>query len=154
MPPRSDLFSTWLDRLEARLLPRNNRPYLTGDNFTEADLRFVSNTFIAHDPVYYIRMKLNERQDSGLSPTCGAGSCPGSIALPGRRQTAIHWNTVARGILERSWNKSFRLGPFRPMTYPEGLLHSWFGKNELGKQKGFKNDKSRCEPTFAVEPRS
>ena len=32
--------------------------FLTGENFTEADLRLIQ-TLYRHDPVYYLRMKLN-----------------------------------------------------------------------------------------------
>ncbi|MEM7468866.1 MAG: glutathione S-transferase C-terminal domain-containing protein, partial [Pseudomonadota bacterium] len=46
-----------LDELE-NLLASDNRPFLTGDLFTEADLRLFP-TLYRHDPVYYIRMKLN-----------------------------------------------------------------------------------------------
>ncbi len=46
-----------LSRLEA-LLSSDGRPYLTGDTFTEADLRLYP-TLFRHDPVYYVRMKLN-----------------------------------------------------------------------------------------------
>ena len=46
-----------LDRLEARLAA-DDRPFLTGDRFSEADLRLFP-TLYRHDPVYYLRMKLN-----------------------------------------------------------------------------------------------
>ena len=36
----------------------DGRPFLTGDTFTEADLRLFP-TLYRHDPVYYVRMKLN-----------------------------------------------------------------------------------------------
>ncbi|MEP0564052.1 MAG: glutathione S-transferase C-terminal domain-containing protein, partial [Paracoccaceae bacterium] len=45
-----------LSKLEARL--SDDRPYLTGDTFTEADLRLFP-TLYRHDPVYYLRMKLS-----------------------------------------------------------------------------------------------
>jgi len=37
---------------------RDQRPFLTGSNFTEADLRLFP-TLYRHDPIYFIRMKLN-----------------------------------------------------------------------------------------------
>ncbi|MEH6741075.1 MAG: glutathione S-transferase C-terminal domain-containing protein, partial [Sulfitobacter sp.] len=46
-----------LAALEARLAS-DDRPFLTGDTFTEADLRLFP-TLYRHDPVYYVRMKLN-----------------------------------------------------------------------------------------------
>ena len=36
----------------------DDRPFLTGTDFTETDLRLFP-TLFRHDPVYYVRMKLN-----------------------------------------------------------------------------------------------
>ena len=46
-----------LSYLEAQLAS-DSRPFLLGDRFTEADLRLFP-TLYRHDPVYYVRMKLN-----------------------------------------------------------------------------------------------
>lgn len=107
-----------LDRLEARLAS-DNRPYLTGDNFTEADLRLFP-TLYRHDPVYYIRMKLNGAKILDYPHLwrwlCRVYSLPGvadSNSLDHCRQ----------GYFGRSWNNVIPLGPFRPMTYPEAYLH-------------------------------
>ena len=43
----------WLDGLLS-----DGRPFLTGARFTEADLRLFP-TLYRHDPVYFVRMKLN-----------------------------------------------------------------------------------------------
>jgi putative glutathione S-transferase len=45
-----------LAQLDARL--SDGRSFLTGSAFTEADLRLFP-TLYRHDPVYYVRMKLN-----------------------------------------------------------------------------------------------
>jgi len=46
-----------LASLEARLAS-DDRPFLTGNKFTEADLRLFP-TIYRHDPIYYVRIKLN-----------------------------------------------------------------------------------------------
>lgn len=53
-------FTAYFDTLSAleTRLAADNRPFLTGDTFTEADLRLFP-TLYRHDPVYYVRMKLN-----------------------------------------------------------------------------------------------
>lgn len=107
-----------LDRLETRL-GSDNRPYLTGDNFTEADLRLFP-TLYRHDPVYYIRMKLNGAKILDY-PHLWRWLCR-IYALPG----VIDSNSLdhcRQGYFGRSWNNVIPLGPFRPMTYPEAYLH-------------------------------
>jgi len=52
-----ELYFATLKELNA-LLSSDQRLFLTGDQFTEADLRLYP-TLFRHDPVYYIRMKLN-----------------------------------------------------------------------------------------------
>ncbi len=44
---------------ELNALLQHGRAYLTGEAFTEADLRLFS-TVYRHDPVYYLRMKMND----------------------------------------------------------------------------------------------
>ena len=51
-----EMYFDTLAQLEARLSDR--RAFLTGEHFTEADLRLFP-TLYRHDPVYYVRMKLN-----------------------------------------------------------------------------------------------
>lgn len=107
-----------LDRLEARLAS-DNRPYLTGDNFTEADLRLFP-TLYRHDPVYYIRMKLNGAKILDY-PHLWRWLCR-IYALPGVADSNS-LDHCRQGYFGRSWNNVIPLGPFRPMTYPEAYLH-------------------------------
>lgn len=107
-----------LDRLEERLAS-DNRPYLTGDNFTEADLRLFP-TLYRHDPVYYIRMKLNGAKILDY-PHLWRWLCR-VYALPGVADSNS-LDHCRQGYFGRSWNNVIPLGPFRPMTYPEAYLH-------------------------------
>lgn len=107
-----------LDRLEARLAS-DNRPYLTGDNFTEADLRLFP-TLYRHDPVYYIRMKLNGAKILNY-PHLWRWLCR-IYALPGVADSNS-LDHCRQGYFGRSWNNVIPLGPFRPMSYPEAYLH-------------------------------
>ena len=106
-----------LQQLEARL--RDRGPFLTGDHFTEADLRLFP-TLYRHDPVYYVRMKLNGARVldyphlwrwlcrvHALSGLAGSGSL-------------IH---CRQGYFGRSWNETVPLGPFMPMPYPQAYDH-------------------------------
>ncbi len=106
-----------LDRLEARLAS-DNRPYLTGDNFTEADLRLFP-TLYRHDPVYYIRMKLNGAKILDY-PHLWRWLCR-IYALPGVADSNS-LDHCRQGYFGRSWNNVIPLGPFHPMTYPEAYL--------------------------------
>ena len=122
---RQDIYATafqsyfnMLDRLEARLAS-DNRPYLTGDNFTEADLRLFP-TLYRHDPVYYIRMKLNGAKILDY-PHLWRWLCR-VYALPGVADSNS-LDHCRQGYFGRSWNNVIPLGPFRPMTYPEAYLH-------------------------------
>ena len=110
-------FST-LDRLEA-LLSSDQRPFLTGSNFTEADLRLYP-TLFRHDPVYYIRMKLNAARIldyphlwQWLCRVYAIAGVPQSNSLDHCRQ----------GYFGRSWNNVVPLGPVHPMPYPQAYLH-------------------------------
>ena len=106
-----------LDWLEARL--SDGRPYLTGEHVTEADLRLFP-TLYRHDPVYYVRMKLNGARILDY-PNLWRWLCR-VYALPGvaDSNSLIH---CRQGYFGRSWNKVIPLGPLRPMTYPEAYLH-------------------------------
>jgi putative glutathione S-transferase len=106
-----------LEKLEDRLA--DGRPYLTGDAFTEADLRLFP-TLYRHDPVYYLRMKLNGAKILDY-PHLWRWLCR-VHALPGvaSSNSLVH---CRQGYFGRSWNRVVPLGPFRPMPYPQAYGH-------------------------------
>ena len=106
-----------LDALEQRL--SDGRPFLTGDAFTEADLRLFP-TLFRHDPVYYVRMKLNGARILDY-PHLWRWLCR-IYAMSGVAQSnsLVH---CRQGYFGRSWNNVVPLGPLYPMTYPEAYLH-------------------------------
>ncbi len=107
-----------LRALEARLAA-DGRPFLTGDRFTEADLRLFP-TLYRHDPVYYVRMKLNGARILDF-PHLWRWLCR-VYALPGVAES----NSLThcrQGYFGRSWNNVVPLGPFHPMPYPEAYGH-------------------------------
>ena len=113
-----DAYFTTLSVLESRLAA-DNRPFLTGDRFTEADLRLFP-TLYRHDPVYYLRMKLNGARILDyphlwrwLCRVYALQGVPESSALDHCRQ----------GYFGRSWNNVVPLGPFSPMPYPKAYKH-------------------------------
>lgn len=107
-----------LDQLEQRLAS-DNRSFLTGDAFTEVDLRLFP-TLYRHDPVYYVRMKLNGARILDY-PHLWRWLCR-VYALPGvaESNSLIH---CRQGYFGRSWNNVIPLGPLRPMTYPLAYHH-------------------------------
>ena len=112
-----------LAKLEA-LLASDNRPFLTGNTFTEADLRLFP-TLYRHDPVYYLRMKLNGAKILDY-PHLWRWLCR-VYALPGVAQSnsLVH---CRQGYFGRSWNQTIPLGPIRPMAYPEAYSHPDLGR--------------------------
>ena len=106
-----------LSQLEACL--SDGRPFLTGETFTEADLRLFP-TLYRHDPVYYTRMKLNGARILDY-PHLWRWLCR-VYALPGVAEAGslIH---CRQGYFGRSWNNVVPLGPFHPMPYPQAYLH-------------------------------
>jgi putative glutathione S-transferase len=114
-------YKAYFDRL-ARLeawLASDDRPFLTGDRFTEADLRLFP-TLYRHDPVYYLRMKLNGARILDF-PHLWRWLCR-VHALPGTASSGslVH---CRQGYFGRSWNGVVPLGPFVPMPYPEIYEH-------------------------------
>ena len=107
-----------LTHIEA-LLASDGRSFLTGNQFTEADLRLFP-TLYRHDPVYYIRMKLNGAKILDY-PHVWRWLCR-VYALPGVAESnnLVH---CRQGYFGRSWNNVVPLGPLMPMTYPEAYLH-------------------------------
>lgn len=97
----------------------DERPFLIGEAFTEVDLRLFP-TLYRHDPVYFVRMKLNGARILdyphlwrwlcrvyGVEGVAGAGSL-------------VH---CRQGYFGRSWNGVVPVGPLKPMSYPEAYLH-------------------------------
>lgn len=109
-------FDTLAD-LEARLA--DERPFLTGDHFTEADLRLFP-TLYRHDPVYYLRMKLNGAKILDY-PHLWRWLCR-VYAMPGVAESNA-LDHCRQGYFGRSWNRVVPLGPIRPMTYPQAYEH-------------------------------
>lgn len=112
-----------LANLETRL--SDNRPFLTGDTFSEADLRLFP-TLYRHDPVYYVRMKLNGAKILDYKHLwrwlCRTYALPG-VAESG---SLIH---CRQGYFGRSWNAVIPLGPLKPMPYPEAYKHPELARN-------------------------
>lgn len=106
-----------LATLEQRL--SDGRPFLTGEAFTEADLRLFP-TLFRHDPVYYVRMKLNGARILDY-PYLWRWLCR-VYALPGVADSSalVH---CRQGYFGRSWNNVVPLGPVHPMPYPQAYLH-------------------------------
>ncbi len=106
-----------LDRLEARL--SDGRAFLTGKTFTEADLRLFP-TLYRHDPVYYLRMKLNGARILDY-PHLWRWLCR-VYSLPGVEESNALTHCL-QGYFGRSWNNVIPAGPMRPMPYPEAYRH-------------------------------
>lgn len=104
-----DAYFAALEQLETR--PGDGRPYLTGERFTEADLRLFPALY-RHDPVYHLRMKLNGARI--LDHTHLWRWLCGVHALPGVAQSGT-LVLCRQGCFGRSWNATVPLGPFRPM---------------------------------------
>ncbi|WP_342070031.1 glutathione S-transferase C-terminal domain-containing protein [Yoonia algicola] len=113
-------FDAYFDTL-ARLdnLLSDGRPFLTGQDFTEADLRLFP-TLYRHDPVYYVRMKLNGARIIDY-PHVWRWLCR-VYALPGIADAGslVH---CRQGYFGRSWNGVVPKGPFKPMAYPDAYEH-------------------------------
>jgi len=105
---------TWLEDLLS-----DGRPFLTGSVFTESDLRLFP-TLYRHDPVYYLRMKLNGARILDYPHLwrwlCRVYAVEG-VAAAG---SLLH---CRQGYFGRSWNGVVPLGPFHPKPYPEAYLH-------------------------------
>jgi putative glutathione S-transferase len=97
----------------------DGRAFLTGEAFSEADLRLFA-TLYRHDPVYYLRMKLNGARILDY-PHLWQWLCR-VYALDGVADAGslIH---CRQGYFGRSWNGVVPLGPQMPMSYPEAYRH-------------------------------
>jgi putative glutathione S-transferase len=112
-----DAYFGTLAKLEDLL--SDGRAFLTGANFNEADLRLFP-TLYRHDPVYYVRMKLNGARIVDYPHVwrwlCRVYALPG-IAAAG---SLVH---CRQGYFGRSWNGVVPAGPFKPMGYPDAYEH-------------------------------
>lgn len=106
-----------LQTLDARLA--DGRPFLTGDRFTEADLRLFP-TLYRHDPIYYLRMKLNGARILDY-PHLWRWLCR-VHAIRGVRESGS-LEHCRQGYFGRSWNNVVPLGPDKPMPYPQAYDH-------------------------------
>lgn len=116
----AEAFTAYFDTLAwLEDLLSDGRPFLGGDLFTEADLRLFP-TLYRHDPVYYVRMKLNGARILDY-PTLWRWLCR-VYALEGiaKAGSLIH---CRQGYFGRSWNGVVPSGPLRPMPYPEAYRH-------------------------------
>ncbi|WP_299729491.1 glutathione S-transferase C-terminal domain-containing protein [uncultured Tateyamaria sp.] len=106
-----------LEQLETRL--SDGRKFLTGAIFTEVDLRLFP-TLYRHDPIYYVRMKLNGARILDY-PNLWRWLCR-VHALPGVAESGslLH---CRQGYFGRSWNNVVPKGPIRPMPYPKAYDH-------------------------------
>ena len=97
----------------------DGRPFLTGERFAEADLRLFP-TLYRHDPIYYLRMKLNGAKILDY-PNLWRWLCR-VYALPGVSQSSS-LEHCRQGYFGRSGNTVVPMGPLRPMPYPQAYLH-------------------------------
>ena len=111
------LYFATLDHLDDLL--SDGRPFLTGASFTEADLRLFP-TLYRHDPVYYVRMKLNGGRILDY-PYLWRWLCR-VYDMDGVESAGslIH---CKQGYFGRSWNGVVPIGPLLPMPYPEAYSH-------------------------------
>lgn len=113
-----DAYFDMLGALEA-MLSADGRPFLTGDRFTEADLRLFP-TLYRHDPVYHTRMKLNGARILDY-PSLWKWLCR-VHALEGVAQSSALQH-CRQGYFGRSWNNVVPKGPNHPMPYPQAYGH-------------------------------
>tara|TARA_R110002096_G_scaffold97354_2_gene216980 strand:+ start:3024 stop:4058 length:1035 start_codon:yes stop_codon:yes gene_type:complete len=112
-----DAYFATLEQLNDLL--SDGRPFLTGTEFNEADLRLFP-TLYRHDPVYYVRMKLNGGRIIDY-PHVWRWLCR-VYAMRGVADSGslLH---CRQGYFGRSWNGVIPAGPLKPMTYPEAYHH-------------------------------
>ncbi len=123
-------FEAYFETLNAlETLLSDGRDYLTGETFTEADLRLFP-TLYRHDPVYYVRMKLNGARILD-HPYLWRWLCR-VYAIEGVADAGslVH---CRQGYFGRSWNGVVPLGPFKPMPYPAAYSHPELAEPDVGK---------------------
>ena len=114
---------------ELNALLQDGRAYLTGEAFTEADLKLFP-TLYRHDPVYYLRMKLNGAKIFHY-PDLWRWLCR-VYALPGVAESGPLTHCL-QGYFGRSWNGVIPLGPRQPRPYPEAYHHPELAKSAKSK---------------------
>lgn len=109
-------------------LMSDGRAFLTGEDFTEADVRLFP-TLYRHDPVYYVRMKLNGARILDY-PYLWRWLCR-VYAMNGVPEAGslVH---CRQGYFGRSWNGVIPLGPLVPMPYPAAYTHPELAGPALG----------------------
>ena len=110
--------------LEQRLA-FDNRLFLTGDHFTDPDLRLFP-TLFRHDPIYFVRMKLNGARILDY-PFLWRWLCR-VYAMSGVAESGSLTH-CRQGYFGRSWNRTIPAGPILPMTYPKAYLHPELAQN-------------------------
>jgi putative glutathione S-transferase len=119
-------FSVYFDAFaQLDSLLSDGRVFLTGERFTEADLRLFP-TLFRHDPVYYLRMKLNGAKVLDY-PHLWRWLCR-VYAMNGVAESGSLTH-CKQGYFGRSWNGVIPLGPMQPMSYPEAYLHPELARN-------------------------
>ena len=113
-------FKAYFDMLfELDQLLADGRHFLTGNSLTEADLRLFP-TLYRHDPVYYLRMKLNAAKILDY-PHLWRWLCRMySLSGVASSNSLVH---CRQGYFGRSWNGVVPLGPLQPMPYPQAYDH-------------------------------
>jgi len=129
-----------LSQLDERL--DDGRPFLTGSRLTEADLRLFP-TLYRHDPVYYLRMKLNGARILDY-PNLWRWLCR-MHALPGVAESGSLTH-CRQGYFGRSWNGVVPLGPLAPMPYPQA-----YGHPELADTRPWRAGPRRRSPPPATD---
>ncbi len=113
-------FTAYFETLEyLNDLLSDDRPFLTDPQMTEADLRLFP-TLYRHDPVYYLRMKLNGAKILDY-PHVWRWLCR-MYAVDGVSEAGslVH---CRQGYFGRSWNGVVPIGPNAPMPYPDAYRH-------------------------------
>jgi len=119
-------FSVYFDAFaQLDSLLSDGRVFLTGERFTEADLRLFP-TLFRHDSVYYLRMKLNGAKVLDY-PHLWRWLCR-VYAMNGVAESGSLTH-CKQGYFGRSWNGVIPLGPMQPMSYPEAYLHPELARN-------------------------
>ena len=108
-----DAYFEGLDKLESILA--TNR-FVCGDQLTTSDIRLFP-TIFRHDPVYYLRMKLNHKYIKDY-PNLWRWLCT-MYALPGVKKECP-LDQMKQGYFGNTWNKTIPKGPIGFLASLEG----------------------------------